>query len=75
MPVAEANGIRISYEVEGDGPPLIMITGTGFPGGVYRTGPSAFFAPRRLPGHHLRPPRRRRQRQAVGALHHPHVRR
>ena len=46
MPLAQANGITISYQAEGeaDGVPLIMITGTGFPGAVYRTGPSALLA-------------------------------
>lgn len=46
MPLAKANGVTISYQTEGDadGVPLIMITGTGFPGAVYRTGPSALLA-------------------------------
>ena len=46
MPLTQANGITIRYEIEGeqDAVPLLMVTGTGYPGAMYRTGPSALLA-------------------------------
>lgn len=44
MPFAELPTISLHYEIEGDGPPLLLITGTGFPGATWRTGPAARFA-------------------------------
>jgi pimeloyl-ACP methyl ester carboxylesterase len=37
MPVATLNGIRLSYEVTGTGPLVVLIMGSGSPGRVWRT--------------------------------------
>ncbi|MER5768567.1 alpha/beta fold hydrolase [Streptomyces sp. NPDC001985] len=37
MPVARINGINLSYDTYGSGEPVIMVTGTGAPGRVWRT--------------------------------------
>ncbi|MGP4087256.1 alpha/beta fold hydrolase [Streptomyces sp. KR55] len=37
MPVARINGINLSYDAYGSGPPVVMVTGTGAPGRVWRT--------------------------------------
>ncbi|MCU1646162.1 MAG: alpha/beta hydrolase [Nocardia sp.] len=37
MPIATLNGIRLSYEVTGTGPLVLLIMGTGSPGRVWRT--------------------------------------
>lgn len=37
MPVANLNGIRLSYDVTGTGPLVLLIMGTGSPGRVWRT--------------------------------------
>ncbi|MFJ8013289.1 alpha/beta fold hydrolase [Streptomyces sp. NPDC096339] len=37
MPVVRINGINLSYEDHGAGEPVIMVTGTGAPGRVWRT--------------------------------------
>ncbi|MGV9613600.1 alpha/beta fold hydrolase [Nocardia xishanensis] len=37
MPVATLNGIRLSYDVTGTGPLVLLIMGTGSPGRVWRT--------------------------------------
>ncbi|MFN8458405.1 MAG: alpha/beta hydrolase [Anaerolineae bacterium] len=44
MPFVQVNDLKLHYEIEGDGPPLLLITGTGFPGATWRTGVSARFA-------------------------------
>jgi pimeloyl-ACP methyl ester carboxylesterase len=44
MPLAKANGIDLYYEVEGDGPGLVMIPGTGSSGAKWRAGPSSALA-------------------------------
>lgn len=36
MPVVRLNGIRLSYQIAGDGPPVVMLMGTGSPGRVWR---------------------------------------
>lgn len=38
MPFAHVNEVRLHYEIEGKGPPLLLIAGTGFPGATWRTG-------------------------------------
>lgn len=43
MPFAQLSTMSMHYEIEGDGPPLLLITGTGFPGATWRTGPAAYF--------------------------------
>ncbi len=35
MPIAELNGIRLSYQVRGTGPLVILVMGTGSPGRVW----------------------------------------
>lgn len=35
MPIAELNGIRLSYQVRGDGPLVVLVMGTGSPGRVW----------------------------------------
>jgi pimeloyl-ACP methyl ester carboxylesterase len=37
MPVARINGINLGYDVYGTGTPVVMVTGTGAPGRVWRT--------------------------------------
>ncbi|MFX0577780.1 alpha/beta fold hydrolase [Nocardia nepalensis] len=37
MPIATLNGIRLSYDVTGTGPLVLLIMGTGSPGRVWRT--------------------------------------
>ncbi len=44
MPLANIGTIKLHYEIEGDGPPLLLISGTAFPGATWRTGISARFA-------------------------------
>jgi len=44
MPFAQVNDVKLHYEMEGSGPPLLMVAGTGLPGATWRTGPSAQFA-------------------------------
>ena len=44
MPLAMANGVRLAYQIEGEGEPLLMVAGTGFPGAVWRTQPSGRLA-------------------------------
>ena len=41
MPFVQVNDVKLHYEMEGSGPPLLMIAGTGLPGATWRTGPSA----------------------------------
>src|SRR5512143_321963 len=41
MPFVQVNDVKLHYEMEGSGPPLLLIAGTGFPGATWRTGPSA----------------------------------
>lgn len=36
MPTAQANGITLAYEVAGDGPPLLLISGLGYGGSFWR---------------------------------------
>ena len=43
MPFAQVNDVKLHYEMEGSGPPLLMVAGTGLPGATWRTGPSAQF--------------------------------
>ena len=44
MPFAQLNDLKLHYEIEGDGPPLLLVTGTGYPGATWRTGVSEGFA-------------------------------
>jgi predicted alpha/beta hydrolase len=44
MPFVQVNDVKLHYEMEGSGPPLLMIAGTGLPGATWRTGPSAQYA-------------------------------
>ena len=44
MPLVKVSDIKLHYEMEGNGPPLLMIAGTGLPGATWRTGPSAQYA-------------------------------
>jgi pimeloyl-ACP methyl ester carboxylesterase len=44
MPFVQINDMKLHYEMEGSGPPLLMVAGTGLPGATWRTGPSAQFA-------------------------------
>lgn len=44
MPIIKLDDLNLHYEIEGTGPPLLMITGTGFPGAAWRTGVSQRFA-------------------------------
>ena len=44
MAIAQVGKLRMHYEIEGDGPPLLLVTGTGFPGATWRTGISSRFA-------------------------------
>jgi 3-oxoadipate enol-lactonase len=44
MPFAQVNDVKLHYEMEGSGPPLLMVAGTGLPGATWRTGPSAQYA-------------------------------
>ena len=37
MPIATLNGIRLNYDVTGEGPLVLLIMGTGSPGRVWRT--------------------------------------
>jgi pimeloyl-ACP methyl ester carboxylesterase len=37
MPSVRVNGIRLHYEDYGSGPPVVMVTGTGAPGRIWRT--------------------------------------
>lgn len=38
MSSAEINGVELSYRIAGDGPPLVLIAGTGYPGATWRPG-------------------------------------
>ena len=40
----QVNDVKLHYEMEGNGPPLLMTAGTGLPGATWRIGPSAQFA-------------------------------
>ena len=44
MPFVHVNDVKLHYEMEGSGPPLLMVAGTGLPGATWRTGPSAQYA-------------------------------
>ena len=44
MPLVKVSDVKLHYEMEGNGPPLLMIAGTGLPGATWRTGPSAQYA-------------------------------
>src|SRR5512141_594499 len=44
MPFVQVNDVKLHYEVEGSGPPLLMVAGTGLPGATWRIGPSAQYA-------------------------------
>src|SRR5512139_193116 len=44
MPFVQANDVKLHYEMEGSGPPLLMVAGTGLAGATWRTGPSAQYA-------------------------------
>lgn len=44
MGFVQINDVKLHYEIEGAGPPLLLITGTGFPGATWRTGVSGRFA-------------------------------
>ena len=44
MPCVQDNDVKLHYEMEGSGPPLLMVAGTGLPGATWRTGPSAQYA-------------------------------
>jgi 3-oxoadipate enol-lactonase len=44
MPFVQVNDVKLHYEMEGSGPPLLMVAGTGLPGATWRTGPSAQYA-------------------------------
>ena len=44
MPFMQVEDVKLHYEIEGSGPPLLMVAGTGLPGATWRTGPSAQFA-------------------------------
>jgi pimeloyl-ACP methyl ester carboxylesterase len=44
MPFAQVNDVKLHYEMEGSGPPLLMVAGTGLPGATWRIGPSAQYA-------------------------------
>ncbi|MEV6769436.1 alpha/beta fold hydrolase [Nocardia sp. NPDC051030] len=37
MPVVSVNGIRLNYEVTGDGPLVVLVMGTGSPGRVWKS--------------------------------------
>ena len=38
MPFANSNGLKLYYEMEGSGPPLLLIAGTGYGGATWHTG-------------------------------------
>ena len=44
MPFVQVNDVKLHYEINGNGLPLLMIAGTGLPGVTWRTGPSAQYA-------------------------------
>ncbi len=44
MPFVQVNDVKLHYEMEGSGPLLLMVAGTGLPGATWRTGPSAQYA-------------------------------
>jgi pimeloyl-ACP methyl ester carboxylesterase len=44
MPFVQVNDVKLHYEIEGSGPPLLMVAGTGLPGATWRIGPSAQYA-------------------------------
>src|SRR5512147_1095475 len=44
MPFVQTNDVKLHYEIEGSGPPLLMVAGTGLPGATWRIGPSAQYA-------------------------------
>src|SRR4030095_2403512 len=44
MPIVQVHDVKRHYEMEGSGPPLLMVAGTGLPGATWRTGPSAQYA-------------------------------
>jgi pimeloyl-ACP methyl ester carboxylesterase len=44
MPFVQVNVVKLHFDMEGSGPPLLMVAGTGFPGAIWRTGPSAQYA-------------------------------
>ena len=37
MPFVQANNVKLQYEMEGSGPPLLMVAGTGLPGAEFKT--------------------------------------
>ncbi|MBM7169925.1 alpha/beta hydrolase [Streptomyces sp. G44] len=37
MPIAQANGVKLGYDEYGAGEPLVMVTGSGAPGRMWRT--------------------------------------
>ena len=44
MPFVQVNDVKLHYEMEGSGPPLLLVAGTGLPGATWRIGPSAQLA-------------------------------
>ena len=44
MPFAQVGDLKLHYEIEGEGPPLLLVAGTGYPGATWRTGVSESFA-------------------------------
>jgi 3-oxoadipate enol-lactonase len=46
VPLVEANGIKLYYEVNGRGEPLLLMAPTGWPGSVWDLEQVPFFAPR-----------------------------
>ena len=37
MPFVQVNDVKLHYEMEGSGPPLLMVAGTGLPGAEFKT--------------------------------------
>lgn len=46
VPLANLPALQIHYKSEGEGPPLLLISGTGFPGATWRTGVAMRFVER-----------------------------
>lgn len=44
MPFMQGNDVKLSYELEGSGSPLLMIAGTWLPRATWRTRPTAHYA-------------------------------
>ena len=67
MNTAVLEGVRLAYDVEGSGEPLLMIQGLGYdrPAG----GRCPELLAQRLHGRDVRQPRRRRQRRHAGPVH------